>query len=71
MMKMITTMIRPKMEYVLPVLFPYKKKKIERIQREATKIAPELEGPSYEEWLKVIHLPAHNKKEKGRVNNKF
>lgn len=45
MMKMITIMIRPKLEYAEIRRFPHKKKcisKLERIQRQATKMVPEL-----------------------------
>ena len=46
MRKIVTTMIRPKLEYAEVIWFPHKKKhvlKLERIQKIATKIVPELE----------------------------
>ena len=59
MRKIITTMIRPKLEYAKVIWSPHKKKhvlKLERIQRIATKIVPELENLPYEERLKEMHL---------------
>ena len=60
MRKIIMTMIRPKLEYAAIVWSPYKKKhvrKLERIQRIATKMVPELEELTYEERLKEMNLP--------------
>ena len=54
MRKTITTMIRPKLEYV-----EHKKKhvlKLERIQRIATKMVPEFEDLKYEKILKEMRL---------------
>ena len=54
MKTIITTMIRPKLEYAEVTWFPHKKKhvlKLERIQRIAIKMAPELEDLTYEERL--------------------
>ena len=48
-------MIRPKPEYAEVIWSPHKKKhvsKLERIQRIATKMVPELEDLTYEERLK-------------------
>ena len=59
MRKIITTMIKPKPEYAEVIWSPHKKKpvlKLERIQRIATKIVPELENLSYEDVLKEMHL---------------
>ena len=53
MKKIITTMIRPKLEEV--IWSPHKKKhllKLERIQSITTKMVPELEDLAYEERLK-------------------
>ena len=50
MRKIITTMIRPKLEYAEVIWFSHNKKhvlKLERIQRIATKIVPELEDLLY------------------------
>ena len=54
MRKIITTMIRPKLEYAEVLWSPHKKKnllKLERIQRIATKVVPNLEDLTYEERL--------------------
>ena len=59
MRKMITTMIRPKLEYIEVILSPHKEKhvlKLERIQRMTTKMVPELEDLTYDERLKEIYL---------------
>ena len=59
MRKIITTMIRPKLEYTEVIRSPHKKKhvlKLERIQRIATKMVPDLENLTHEERLKEIHL---------------
>ena len=59
MRKIITTMIRPKLEYAEVIWFPHKKKyvfKLVSIQRIATKMVPELEELTYEERLKEMHL---------------
>ena len=75
MRKIITTMIRPKMEYAAIVWSPYKKKhvkKLERIQRMATKMVPELEELSYEERLKEIKLPTlEQRRERGDLMTIF
>ena len=63
MRKIITTMIRPKLEYAEVIWFSHNKKhvlKLERIQRIATKIVPELEDLLYEERLKEMHLTTLN-----------
>ena len=57
--KVMPTMIRPKLEYAELIWSPQKKKhvlKLERIQRIATKMVPELEDLPYEERLKEMHL---------------
>ena len=54
MRKILITMIRPKLEYAEVIWSPYKKKhvlKLERIQKIATKMVPELEDLPYEERL--------------------
>ncbi len=59
MKKILTTMIRPKLEYAEVIWSPYKKKqiyKLERIQRIAIKMLPELKYLSYEESLKDMQL---------------
>ena len=57
--KMITLLTRPKLEYVAVIWSPHKKKdmrKIERIQRTATKMASSLRNLSYEEILSRLKL---------------
>ena len=59
MRKIITSMIRPKLEYADVIWSPQKKKhvlKLERIQRIETKMVPDLEGQAYEERLKEMQL---------------
>ena len=69
MKKIITTMIRPKLEYAETVWSPHMKKhvkKLERIQRTATKMVPELEDLTYEERLKEMGLPTlEERRERG------
>ena len=57
--KIITTFIRPQLEYASVVWNPHLQKdikKLERIQRAATRWAPELRELSYEERLKALNL---------------
>ena len=67
--KIFTTMIRPKLEYAAVVWSPSKKKhirKLERIQRIATKMVPELKELTYEERLKEMKLPTlEERRERG------
>ncbi len=51
-------MIRPKLEYAAVVWSPHKKdiRKIERIQRAATKMVPTLRDLPYEERLEKLNL---------------
>ena len=58
--KIITTYIRPTLEYASVVWNPYDINdinKLERIQRAATRWVPELRDLSYEERLKALNLP--------------
>ena len=58
--KIITTMLCPKLEYAAVVWSPHMKKdimKLERIQRAATKMVPELKDLTYEGRLKEMELP--------------
>ena len=68
MMKLICTMIRPKLEYAETVWSPHKKKNIrnlERVQRAATRMVPELKL-SYEERLRIMCLPTlESRRERG------
>ena len=69
MRKLICTMIRPRLEYAGVVWSPYKKKdikKLERLQRMATKMVPELAEMQYEERLKAMNLPTlEQRRERG------
>ena len=59
--KIITTYIRPTLEYASVVWNPHLQKdkdKLERIQRAATRWVPELRDLSYEERLKALNLPS-------------
>ena len=59
MRKIITTMIRPKLEHAEVIWSPHKKEdvlKLERIQRIATKMVPELEDLTHEKRFKEMHL---------------
>jgi hypothetical protein len=59
MKKIFVTMIRPKLEYAVVIWSPHKKKdirKIERIQRVATKMIPGLAEQTYEERLEKLGL---------------
>ena len=58
-------MIRPKLEYAAVVWSPHKKKdvrKLERIQRAATKMVPTLRDLSYEERLEKLKLQTLEKR---------
>ena len=69
MRKIITTLIRPKLEYAATVWSPHLKKhirKLERIQRAATKLVPELENLPYSERLREMDLPTlEERRERG------
>ncbi len=54
-----TTYIRPILEYAAPTWSLYlvkHKTKLERVQRYATRLVPELRGMSYEDRLRELHL---------------
>ena len=60
MRKIISTMIRPKLDYAANVWSPHMKKhikKLERVQRAATRMVPELSNLEYEERLEEMNLP--------------
>ena len=60
MKKIISTMIRPRLEYAAVVWSPHKKKdvtKIKRIKLAASKMVLELKDLTYEERLKEMELP--------------
>ena len=54
-----TAYVRPHLEYSAPVWSPYRKQDIkilEKVQRRATKLVPELKKLSYEERLDTLNL---------------
>ena len=69
MKKIITTMVCPKLEYAAVVWSPHLKKdinKLERIQRIATKMVPDLRDLAYEDRLKKMELPTlQSRRERG------
>ena len=69
MRKIISTLVRPKLEYAAIVWSPHLKKhviKLERIQRAATRMVPELANLQYEERLKELNLPTlEERRERG------
>ena len=71
MKKIITSMIRPKIEYAAVVWSPHKKKdirKLERIQKAATKMVPEIRDLTYEERLREMGLPTlEDRRERGNL----
>ena len=65
MKKIITTMIRPRLEYAAIIWSPHEKKhirKLERVQRAATKMVPELQDLTYEERLTRMELSSLEKR---------
>ena len=65
MKKLLVTVIRPRLEYAQVVWSPYKKKhikKLERLQRMATKMVPEIRELTYEERLRAMDLPTMEKR---------
>ncbi len=73
--KIISTMIRPRLEYAAVVWSPHLKKhinKMERVQRIATKMIPELKGLKYEERLERLGLPTlKERRERGDMITMF
>ena len=69
MHKIITSLIRPRLEYAAVVWSPHRKKdikKLERIQKIATKMVPEISTLPYEERLKEMNLPTlEDRRERG------
>ena len=63
------TYVRPKLEYAAPLWNPYLKKhvrKLERVQRHATKMVPELRELSYRERLERLEIPSlQSRRERG------
>ena len=70
-----TTYVRPKLEYAVQFWNPHLKKyedKIERVQRHATKMVPELRDLSYEERLNKLNLPTlKERRERGDMITTF
>ena len=65
MRKIITSMIRPRLEYAAVIWSPHQKKhirKLERVQRAAMKMTPELQDSPYEERLTRMELTTLEKK---------
>ena len=63
--KIIKVMIRPKLEYAVVVWAPHLKKhinKLEKVQRAATRLVPELRVLSYEERLAILGLTTLEKR---------
>ena len=72
MKKIVTSIISLKLEYAAVVWSPHKQKdikKLERIQKTATRMVPELRDLSYEERLKEIGLPTLQVRRKRRPDN--
>ena len=69
MKKLIEYMIRPRLEYAATIWSPHSKKdirKIERIQRAATKMVPSIQDLPYEDRLKRLGLPTlQQRRERG------
>ena len=69
MKKLISSMVRPRLEYAATVWSPHTKKnirKVERVQRAATKMIPELRDMSYEKRLEMLELPTlESRRERG------
>ena len=67
--------VRPKLEYAAPVWNPHLRKhiqKLERVQRHATRMVPELRDLSYDERLKELDLPTlEQRRERGDMITVF
>ena len=50
-------MVRSLLDYCVPVWVPYKKEVLEKVQKKATKIIPEIRHLPYTERLKAYKLP--------------
>ena len=65
--KIIESILRPKLEYAQVVWAPHLKKhirKLERVQRAATKLVPSLQDLEYQERLRVMNLPTLEERRK-------
>lgn len=71
LVKIIKSMVRPKLEYAAVVWSPHLKKhitKLEKVQKVATKMIPELRQLTYEERLEKLNLPTlRERRERGDV----
>ena len=69
MRKFIVSLVRPRLEYAATVWSPHLKKdimKLERVQRAATKMVPELRDLPYEDRLRIMNLPSlEDRRERG------
>jgi len=60
-LKLYTALVRPHVEFANVIWYPYLKKdiiSIEKVQKRATKLVPNLRNSSYEERLKELKLPS-------------
>ena len=67
MVKVIKSILRPKLEYAQVVWAPHLKKhvrKLERVQRAATKLVPNLQDKEYQERLRILNLPSLEERRK-------
>ena len=75
MKKLIVSLVRPRLEYAATVWSPHLKKdirKLERVQRAATKLVPELRDLGYEERLDRMQIPSLEiRRERGDLINVF
>ena len=75
MRKFIVSLVRPRLEYAATVWSPYMKKdkeKLERVQRAATKIVPELRDLPYEERLRRMQITTlERRRERGDLINVY
>ena len=65
--KVIESILRPKLEYAQVVWAPHLKKhvrKLERVQRAATKLVPGLQDMEYQERLRKLNLPSLEERRK-------
>ena len=69
-MNIYTTLVRPLLEYCVQLWSPHKVeyiKMIEKVQRRATRMVPQLRGKPYEERLKNQGWPNWQKEEKEEI----
>ncbi len=65
--KVIQSILRPKLEYAQVVWAPHLKnhvRKLERVQRAATKLVPTLQDKEYQERLRILNLPSLEERRK-------